>query len=68
MTQHAVVRAMERGVKLREILEGRAHVQQILDNDMRFITVIPIPPKKVPPTCGAYVTLRDGMQSCIQVG
>ena len=42
MTKHALQRAKERDVKVRDILQGRARVEQILTEDMRFITIIPI--------------------------
>ena len=41
MTKHALQRAKERGVSVKEVLEGRANVEQILTNDGRFITIIP---------------------------
>ena len=41
MTQHALRRATERKVKIKDICEGRACVKQITDETGRFITIIP---------------------------
>ena len=41
MTLHALQRATERSVKVKDICEGRACVKQITDGDGRFITIIP---------------------------
>ena len=45
LTQHALNRASKRNVSVREIVEGRACVQQITDKEGRFITIIPIQKK-----------------------
>lgn len=41
MTQHALQRAGERNVRVKDVLEGRAKVKQILTPDKRYITIIP---------------------------
>ena len=41
MTAQALQRAKERNVRVRDIVEGRAQVKQLLTPDGRYITIIP---------------------------
>ena len=41
MTKHALNRAKERGIRVRDIVEGRAKVEQIVTENGKFITIIP---------------------------
>lgn len=68
MTEHAVARAVQRGVKIREIIEGRAHVQQILDKDGRFLTVIPSVKKQKYPPLRLCPEFDETVESCMHVG
>ena len=40
MTKHALHRAEERNIRVKDILEGRAKVKQCCTEDGRFITII----------------------------
>lgn len=52
MTDHAIVRAVQRNVKIRDVIEGRARVEQTVDGYGRYITIVPKPPKPPkPPKC-----------------
>ena len=41
LTKHALQRAEQRNMRVKDIVEGRAKIQQILTKDNRYITVIP---------------------------
>ena len=53
MTDHALQRAHSRGVRVRDIVEGRAKVKQITSNVGRYITIIPLDKPK-PRRCGCF--------------
>ena len=41
LTDHALERADQRGVRVKDVVEGRAAVKQLTTSDGRFITVVP---------------------------
>ena len=41
MTKHALQRADQRNIRVKDVVQGRAKVQQILTQDKRYITIIP---------------------------
>ena len=41
MTQHALARADQRGVRVKDILEGRANIEPRFTPDGRYATVVP---------------------------
>ena len=41
LTQHALSRAAERGVRVKDVLEGRANVKLCLTPEGRYATIIP---------------------------
>ena len=44
MTKHALQRAEQRNMRVKDVVEGRAKVQQILTKEKRYITIIPTAP------------------------
>lgn len=44
MTKHALQRAEQRNIRVKDVVESRAKVQQILTKDKRYITIIPNAP------------------------
>ena len=41
LTDHALERADQRGVRVKDVVEGRAAVKQLTTSDGRLITVVP---------------------------
>lgn len=41
MTKHALQRAEQRNMRVKDVVEGRAKVKQILTKEKRYITIIP---------------------------
>jgi hypothetical protein len=42
LTEHALQRSEQRGVRVKDVVEGRAAVRQLTTEDGRFITIVPI--------------------------